>query len=54
MSEDKNDGHKLTEEQKKRRAQRNLALAAALGVIILIFYLLTVFKFGPAILHRPL
>ncbi len=37
-----------------RRRRRSLAIALALGAAVLLFYLLTVFKMGPAIFDRPL
>ncbi len=37
-----------------RRRRRSIALALALGAAVLLFYLLTVFKMGPAIFDRPL
>lgn len=40
-------------ELKKRRA-RALAMAVALGVIVLIFYVVTIAKLGPQVLNRPL
>ena len=47
-------GIRLTDEQKKRRSHRNLAIAGTLVALVLIFYLLTIFNFGPEILNRPL
>jgi hypothetical protein len=38
----------------KRRRQRSIALALVLGAFALIFYVLTIAKFGPAIFDRPL
>jgi hypothetical protein len=38
----------------KRRRRRSVALALVLGGLVLIFYVLTIVKMGPAILNRPL
>ena len=43
----------LTEEQKRRRRARSIAIAVSLGVIVVLFYLVTLVK-GPAVLNRPL
>ena len=37
-----------------RRRRRSVALALVLGALVLIVYVLTVVKMGPAILDRPL
>jgi hypothetical protein len=50
---DGNDGIVLTEEQKRRRRARSIAIAVSLGVIVVLFYLVTLVK-GPAVLNRPL
>jgi hypothetical protein len=52
MSDDK-DGIVLTEEQKRRRRARSIAIAVSLGVIVVLFYLVTLVK-GPAVLNRPM
>ena len=38
----------------KRRRQRSIVLALVLAGFALIFYVLTIAKFGPAVLNRPL
>jgi hypothetical protein len=43
----------LTEEQKRSRRARSIALALALGALVLLFYIVTLVK-GPAALNRPL
>jgi hypothetical protein len=50
---DSKDGIVLTEEQKRRRRARSIAIAVSLGVIVVLFYLVTLVK-GPAVLNRPL
>ena len=47
------DGIVLTEAQKKRRRERSIASALALGVLVVLFFAVTMVK-GPAVLVRPL
>ena len=47
------DGIVLTEAQKKSRRQRSIAMALALGVLVLLFFAVTLVK-GPAVLVRPM
>lgn len=47
-------GIQLTPEQQKSRRSRNIAIAVCVGVLVLIFYALTIVKLGPGILERPL
>ena len=49
-----NDLVTLTEKQKKIRRSRNIAIGLALVALVIIFYLATIAKFGPAILDRSL
>lgn len=37
-----------------RRKRRSIALALALGVLVVIFYVLTIVKMGPGLFDRPL
>jgi len=37
-----------------RRKRRSVALALALGALVVIFYVLTIVKMGPGIFERPL
>ncbi|MCA0401695.1 MAG: hypothetical protein LCH38_12870 [Proteobacteria bacterium] len=53
-AEGKGDGIRLTEEEKARQAKRNRAIALAIAGLCLLFYVITVFKMGSAILNRPL
>ena len=53
MSNESDDGIVLTEEQKRRRRARSIAIAVSLGVLVVLFYLVTLVK-GPAVLNRPL
>jgi hypothetical protein len=43
----------LTEEQKRTRRARSIAIALALGALVILFYVVTLVK-GPAVLIRPL
>ena len=43
----------LTEEQKRRRRARSIALALVLGALVILFYVVTLIK-GPGVLNRPL
>ena len=43
----------LTEEQKRSRRSRSIALALVLGALVVLFYVVTLVK-GPAVLIRPL
>jgi hypothetical protein len=46
-------GIKLTAEQQRARRARSIAIAVALGVLVILFYVVTMVK-GPAVLVRPL
>jgi len=43
----------LTPEQKKRQRERSIAIALTLGVLVILFFAVTLVK-GPAVLHRPI
>ena len=43
----------LSEEQKRSRRARSIAIGLALGALVLLFYVVTLVK-GPAVLNRPL
>jgi hypothetical protein len=43
----------LSEEQKRTRRARSVAIALALGVLVILFYVVTLIK-GPGVLNRPL
>jgi hypothetical protein len=43
----------LTEEQKRSRRARSIALALILAALVVLFYIVTLVK-GPAVLNRPL
>ncbi|MCW5704348.1 MAG: CoxF protein [Bradyrhizobium sp.] len=47
-----NEGIVLTEAQLRSRRHRSIAIALALGVLVLLFFAVTMVK-GPTVLHRP-
>ena len=49
----KPDGIVLTEAQKRSRRQRSIAMALALGVLVALFFAVTMVK-GPGVLVRPM
>jgi hypothetical protein len=49
-----NKGIVLTEEQRKRRRARSIAIGLALGALVLLFYVVTIVKLGPGVFRRPL
>ena len=49
----KPDGIVLTEAQKKSRRERSIAIALALGVLVMLFFAVTMVK-GPGVLVRPM
>ncbi|MHC5654587.1 hypothetical protein [Stappia sp.] len=52
MSE--NDGIRQTEEQKRRQRARSRAIGITLGVLAVLFFVITLVKMGPGIMNRPL
>lgn len=44
---------KLSERQLRARRARSIAIAVSLGVLVILFYIVTLVK-GPAVLVRPL
>jgi hypothetical protein len=52
--DDSEKGIVLTDEQKRRRRARSIAIALALGALVLLFYVVTIVKLGPGVLRRPL
>ncbi len=46
--------HPLTPEELKRRRSRSIAIAVALGALVLLFYAVTMAKLGPQVLNRPM
>ncbi|TVR10599.1 MAG: CoxF protein [Salinarimonadaceae bacterium] len=52
--EEERDAQGLTAADRRRRRQRSIALALALGLLVALFYLVTIAKLGPGVLIRPL
>lgn len=48
------DPRTASERQARARRNRNVALGVALGALCLLFYAVTIVKFGPSVLGRPL
>jgi hypothetical protein len=46
-------GIRLTEAQLRARRSRSLAIAVSLGLLVILFYIVTLVK-GPGVLERPL
>ena len=49
-----NELYELTPKQKKSRRRRSIPIAVVLVSLVVLFYVATIIKFGPAILARPL
>jgi hypothetical protein len=49
----KPDGIVLTESQQRSRRRRSIAIALALGVLVVLFFAVTMVK-GPGVLVRPM
>ena len=47
------EGIRLTEQQLRARRARSIAIAVALGLLVILFYIVTLVK-GPGVLNRPL
>ena len=54
MADEPEKGVVLTEEQKRRRRSRNIAIAFALAALVCLFYLVTIFKMGADVANRSL
>jgi hypothetical protein len=44
----------LSPEEQRRRRKRSLAIALALGALVILFYAITIAKLGPQVLNRSL
>jgi hypothetical protein len=53
MAADGEEGVRLTDAQKKRRRTRSIAVAVALGVLVALFYALTIARLGQNVLTTP-
>jgi hypothetical protein len=52
-AQEKEAGIRLTVEQQRARRARSIAIALALGALVILFYIVTLVK-GPGVLVRPL
>lgn len=52
--ERRDDGAKQQALLDRRRRTRSIAIALALGALVLLFYLVTIAKLGPGVVDRPL
>ena len=44
----------LSPEEKARQKKRSRAIGIAIAGVVLLFYVITVFKMGPSIMNRPM
>lgn len=54
MAGEERNGIVLTEQQKRSRRARSIAIAVALFGLVVLFYLVTIFKMGGGIANRPI
>ncbi|GLK76932.1 hypothetical protein GCM10008171_21860 [Methylopila jiangsuensis] len=54
MADKPEPGVVLTEEQKRQRGRRNVALAVTLGVLVVLFWVMTIVHLGGNVLNRPM
>ena len=52
MDDKEQKGVVLTEAQKRARRSRSIAIALALGALVILFYIVTLVK-GPGVMVRP-
>lgn len=48
------DDQKGSEQQQNKQRSRSLAIAVALGFLVILFYVATIVRLGPGVLERPL
>jgi hypothetical protein len=51
---EKNEGIRLSDVEKAVQRRRNIAIGIGVAAIVLLFYVITIFKMGPAIMNRTL
>jgi hypothetical protein len=51
---EKPDGIVLTEEERRKRRNRSIALGLVLAALAILFYAVTIVKLVPAIMSRPI
>lgn len=53
-NQEMDEGIELSETDKRRQRKRSVAIAFSLIFLVVLFYLLTILKFGPEIMNKPL
>lgn len=48
------EGRRLTPAEQRRRRGRSIAIAVALGALVVLFYIVTIAKLGVNVMNRPL
>jgi hypothetical protein len=48
------DGIRLTPEQQKARRQRNIAIGWSIGLLVIIFWAVTLVRLGSTVFQRPM
>ena len=54
VTDDDDQGTRLTPAQLRRRRARSIAIAVSLGILVALFYIVTIAKLGSNVLNRPL
>ena len=54
MSHEEPEGIILTPEQKRSRRNRNIAIGIVIGLLVVLFYVVTIAKIGSHVVDRPL
>ncbi len=54
MADPEERGVVLTQEQKRARSRRNVAIALVLGALVVLFWLVTIFRLGGGVANRPM
>jgi predicted nucleic acid-binding Zn ribbon protein len=54
MASEEQGGVILTAEEKRRRRTRSIAIAFALGALVVLFYLVTILRLGGNVFNRPI
>jgi hypothetical protein len=50
----RDDGVRLTPEQEKARRHRNIAIGLAIGLLVVIFWAVTIVRLGSSVFERPM
>ena len=52
VAPEQKEGITLTDEQKKKRRSRSVAIAVILACLVVLFYVVTIIKLGPGVINR--